>query len=343
MEFTCIKGTGLKVSRFCLGTMTFGGQTSEEDSKRIVDYAIDQGVNFFDTADGYTDGLSEKFLGKALEGKRENAVIATKVTNPRGPLPNQSGQGRKHILQDLEVSLRNLRTDYIDLYYLHRPDPDTPMEEVIETMTGLVRSGKIRYYGVSNYSTWQCCSFIHKAERMHAVAPVITESVYNLITRGIEDEMVPFLNEYRMGLAVYNPIAAGLLTGKHSRGKPEANSRFDINYGYSLRYFNDRNFDAVDALTTIAAENGMSLLEFSLQWLLNRPVVDSIIVGASKYEHIVQNIGFASGEKMLSSDAMKKCDAVWDTLRGQYFSYHADAKPIKRPPAPAEKNNDKSS
>ena len=331
MEFTHIKGTGLKVSRFCLGTMTFGGQTSESDSIRMVDYALDQGVNFFDTADGYTNGLSEQFLGKALEGKRENAVIATKVTNPTGPLPNQSGQGRKHILQNLERSLRSLRTDYIDLYYLHHPDPVTPVEEVIETMTNLVRSGKIRYYGLSNYSTWQCCSFIHKAKEMHAIAPVVTESVYNLITRGIEDEMVPFLNEYKMGLTVFNPIAAGLLTGKHSRGKPEANSRFDLNYGYAVRYFNDRNFDAVDRLTEIAAENGMGLLEFSLQWLLNRPAVDSIIVGASKFDHIVQNIGFAAQMKKLDTDAMKQCDAVWDTLRGQYFSYHADAKPMKRP------------
>ncbi len=336
MEFTHIKGTGLKVSRFCLGTMTFGGQTSESDSIRMVDYALDQGVNFFDTADGYTNGLSEQFLGKALEGKRENAVIATKVTNPTGPLPNQSGQGRKHILQNLERSLRSLRTDYIDLYYLHHPDPVTPVEEVIETMTNLVRSGKIRYYGLSNYSTWQCCSFIHKAKEMHAIAPVVTESVYNLITRGIEDEMVPFLNEYKMGLTVFNPIAAGLLTGKHSRGKPEANSRFDLNYGYAVRYFNDRNFDAVDRLTGIASENGMGLLEFSLQWLLNRPAVDSIIVGASKFDHIVQNIGFAAQMKKLDTDAMKQCDAVWDTLRGQYFSYHADARPMKRPDPPAK-------
>ena len=331
MDFTYIKGTGLKVSRVCLGTMTFGGQTGEEEAIRIAHWALDQGVNFFDTADNYTEGCSEKILGKALEGRRENAVIATKVTNPRGPLPNQSGQGRKHILQDIEESLRSLRTDYIDLYYLHHPDPNTPVEEVIETMTGLVRSGKIRYYGLSNYSTWQCCSFIHKAKEMHAIAPVVTESVYNLITRGIEDEMVPFLNEYRMGLTVFNPIAAGLLTGKHIHARPEANTRFALNYGYEKRYFNDRNKEAVSALSAIAAENGMSLLEFSLQWLLNRPVVDSIIVGASKFDHIAQNLELTSEKKILSADALEKCDQVWDTLRGQYFSYHADAKPLKRP------------
>ena len=331
MEYTLIKGTGLKVSRVCLGTMTFGEQTSEEEAVRIVDCALDRGVNFFDTADNYTGGRSEQILGKALEGKRENAVIATKGTNPRGPLPNQSGQGRKHILQDIEESLRSPRTDYIDVYYLHHPDPETPVEEVIETMTGLVRSGKIRYYGLSNYSTWQCCSFIHKAREMHAIAPVVTESVYNLITRGIEDEMVPFLNEYRMGLTVFNPIAAGLLTGKHIHERPEENTRFALNYGYEKRYFNDRNRQAVEALSAIAADNGMSVLEFSLQWLLNRPVVDSVIMGASRYEHIVQNLSLASEKKPLDAEALRRCDEVWDTIRGRFFSYHADAKPLRRP------------
>ena len=331
MEYTCIKGTGLRVSRFCLGTMTFGEQTDEAEAVRIIDHALDQGVNFFDTADGYTGGVSEQILGKALEGRRDDAVIATKVSVPTGKLPNQSGQGRKHILQNLERSLRSLRTDYIDLYYLHHPDPATPAEDVIETMTTLVRSGKIRYYGLSNYSTWQCCSFIHKAREMHAIAPVVTESVYNLITRGIEDEMVPFLSEYRMGLTVFNPIAAGLLTGKHVHERPEENTRFALNYGYEVRYFNEKNRQAVEELSAIAAGEGMSLLEFSLQWLLNRPAVDSAIVGASKYDHIVQNLTLASEKKPLSDEALRKCDEVWDSIRGRYFSYHADARPLKRP------------
>ena len=331
MEYTNIKGTGLKVSRFCLGTMTFGDQTDEAEAKRIIDHALDRGVNFFDTADGYAGGASEEILGRALEGRRDNAVIATKVTNPTGPLPNQSGQGRKHIIQNLERSLKALRTDYIDLYYLHHPDPATPTEEVIETMTTLVRSGKIRYYGLSNHSTWECCRFIHTAREMHAVPPVATESVYNLITRGIEDEMVPFLNAYRMGLTVFNPIAAGLLTGKHSRGHLAEHSRLRDNYGYNLRYVNDGNMDAVEQLSAIAADNGMGLLEFSLQWLLNRPAVDSVIVGASRYEHVVQNIALAEETKPLGTEAIARCDAVWDTLRGHYFSYHATARPIKRP------------
>ena len=331
MEYTNLKGTGLKVSRFCLGTMTFGDQASEQESIRMVDYCMDQGVNFFDTADVYTGGNSEKILGKALEGKREDAVIATKVTNPRGMKPNQSGQGRKHIIAGLEESLRALRTDYVDVYYLHHPDAATPAEEVIETMTGLVRSGKVRYWGLSNYATWQCCSFIHKAREMHAIPPVVTESVYNLLTRGIDDEMVPFLEEYKMGLTCFNPIAAGLLSGKHKRDKLADNSRLKDNFGYNMRYIFDANMDALERLTAIAEESGMSLLEFSLQWLLNRPAVTSIIVGASKYEHVVQNIGLSAVKKTLSPEALAACDQVWDGLHGRYFSYHSSSKPPMRP------------
>ncbi len=338
MEYTNLKGSGLRVSRFCLGTMTFGDQTDEPEAKRIIDCALEQGVNFFDTADGYTRGVSEQILGRALEGRRDDVVIATKVTNPTGPLPNDVGQGRKHILQNLERSLRALKTDYIDLYYLHRPDPATPAEEVIETMTTLVRSGKIRYWGVSNYPTWQFCSLVHIAREMHAIGPVATESVYNLITRGIEDEMVPFLTEYRLGLTVFNPIAAGLLTGKHRRGHLAEHSRLADNYGYNLRYVSDANMDAVERLSAAALDSGMSILEMSLQWLLNRPVVDSIIVGASCLAHVQQNIALAAEKKPLSPETLAACDAAWDRLRSHSFSYHANARPPKMPPMkPPEK------
>ncbi len=322
MQYLNIKGTGLKVSRFCLGTMMFGGQTDKDESVRIIDYALDNGVNFFDTADTYTGGQSEAIVGEALEGKRENAVIATKVHNPKGPLPNQSGLGRKHIITNVDESLRKLRTDYIDLLYLHHPDSETPIEETIETMTQLVRIGKIRYYGVSNYSAWQCCSFIHKAREMNCIAPVITESVYNLLTRGLEDEMLPFLREYNMGLAVYNPIAAGLLSGKHSRSGPAENSRLATNKGYNGRYWTEGNLDAVEALTDIAEEAGMSLLEFALNWLAGHKEVDSLIVGASKYDHVVQNIGIVSETREIPADLLERCDEVWKQIKGSYFNYH---------------------
>ncbi|MBR4929089.1 MAG: aldo/keto reductase [Oscillospiraceae bacterium] len=322
MQFQNIRGTGLKVSKFCLGTMMFGGQTSKEESIRIIDYALDNEVNFFDTADTYADGLSEAIVGEALEKKRDYAVIATKVRNPKGPLPNQMGLGRKHIMQNVDESPKKLRTDYIDILYLHHPDNDTPIEETIETMTQLVRSGKIRYYGVSNYSAWQCCSFVHKAKEMNCIAPVITESVYNMLTRGIEDEMLPFLRQYNMGLAVYNPIAAGLLSGKHSRSGPAADSRLATNAGYNRRYWKEGNLDAVDELTAIASDAGMTLLELALSWLVSRKEVDSLIVGASKYDHVVQNIGIVSEPKQISDELLQRCDEVWNGIKGNYFNYH---------------------
>lgn len=322
MQLQNIKGTGLKVSKFCLGTMMFGGQTSKEESIRIIDYALDNEVNFFDTADTYADGLSEAIVGEALEKKRDYAVIATKVRNPKGPLPNQMGLGRKHIMQNVDESLKKLRTDYIDILYLHHPDNDTPIEETIETMTQLVRSGKIRYYGVSNYSAWQCCSFVHKAKEMNCIAPVITESVYNMLTRGIEDEMLPFLRQYNMGLAVYNPIAAGLLSGKHSRSGPAADSRLATNAGYNRRYWKEGNLDAVDELTAIASDAGMTLLELALSWLVSRKEVDSLIVGASKYDHVVQNIGIVSEPNQISDELLQRCDEVWNGIKGNYFNYH---------------------
>ena len=189
-------------------------------------------------------------------------------------------------------------------------------------MTQLVRSGKIRYYGVSNYSAWQCCSFVHKAREMNCIAPVITESVYNMLTRGLEDEMLPFLREYNMGLAVYNPIAAGLLSGKHSRSGPAAESRLATNAGYNGRYWKERNLDAVEELTSIADEAGMSLLELALNWLISRKEVDSLIVGASRFEHVVQNIGIVSEPKEIPAELLARCDDVWNGIRGSYFNYH---------------------
>lgn len=189
-------------------------------------------------------------------------------------------------------------------------------------MTQLVRSGKIRYYGVSNYSAWQCCSFIHKAKEMNCIAPVITESVYNMLTRGIEDELLPFLREYNMGLAVYNPIAAGLLSGKHSRSGPAAESRLATNAGYNGRYWKEGNLDAVEELTGIASEAGMTLLELALNWLVSRKEVDSLIVGASKYDHVVQNIGIVSEPKEIPGELLERCDDVWNSIRGSYFNYH---------------------
>lgn len=321
MQYTYLSSTGLKVSQLCLGTMTFGGQTSEEDSLHILDYALDHGINFLDTANIYTGGESERIIGKALKGRRDEVVLATKTGGPTGKLPNQSGLSRRQVIQSVEDSLRRLQTDYIDIFYYHFPDPRTSQEEYLETAAQLVRSGKVRYFGVSNFSAWQCCELLYKAKAMGAVAPCVSESVYSLINRGIEDELAPFLQSHNMGLTVFNPLAGGLLTGKHSREHYTEGTRFALERGYAMRYWNDRNFDAVDALKKLAAENGMTMVELSYKWLLSKPWVTSIICGVSKLSQLEENAGYFDGTPM-PQELAQQCDEVWSLIHGQYFNYH---------------------
>lgn len=322
MQFTTIGSTGLKVSRFCLGAMTFGGQADQSTSERILDTCIEGGVNFLDTADIYTGGESERILGELLGTRRQSMVVATKVGGRSLPGVNGGGLGRKHILESVEQSLMRLRTDYIDLYYLHFPDPETPFEDLLLTMDALVRSGKIRYWGVSNFSAWQCCELQRLARELHLSAPSVTESVYNLITRGAENELTPYLEYSGMGLTVFNPLAGGLLTGKHKRGAPEPGTRFALERGYAMRYFNDRNFDAMEVLQAAAGQAGLSLLELAVRWLLSRKAVDSLILGASKAEQAKQNLSFFDKEPLTDRILLAECDKAWALLKGSYFNYH---------------------
>lgn len=221
MEYKKMPGTGLKVSRFCVGTMTFGGQTPEKDAVDIVRYAIEKGVNFIDTADIYPDangrtgGSSEIAVGKGIAGCRDQIVLATKVRYPTGPGPNDRGLTRRHILQAAEASLRRLNTDYIDIYYIHLPDPETPIEETLAAMDDLIRTGKVRYIGISNYAVWELSDALAAADKRNLTAPIISQNVYNLLSRSIEKELVPCIKKHNIGLAVYNPLCGGLLTGKH--------------------------------------------------------------------------------------------------------------------------------
>ena len=321
MNYTNISGTGLNVSTFCLGTMTFGGQTNEEESMKIIDCAIDNGINFFDTADIYTNSVSETIIGKAIKGRRDDLVIATKVGGPSWKGPNGKGLGRKHIMRSIDNSLKRLQTDYVDVYYMHFPDPDVPMEETIETMNLLINAGKIRYYAVSNYSAWQICSMVEKARQMNMHAPVLTETVYNVITRGADEELMPFLKKYNVGLAAYNPLAGGLLTGKHTRDHAAENSRMSDNKGYRARYWKEDNFDAIDILNKIAEESGMGLLDLAIRWVLTRRELNSAIIGVSKLSQLEQNISIVN-EGALPEDVFKKCDEAWALIKGDYFGYH---------------------
>lgn len=320
MEYRPIHGTGLRVSKVCLGAMTFGGQTSEQEGIDIIHYALDKGINFIDTSDNYTEGRSEIITGKGIKGRREEVVLATKVLGHTAPGPNGQGLGRKHIIAAVEKSLLQLGTDYIDVYYMHGPDYQTPFEESLEAMNSLVRAGKIRYYGLSNFAAWQLMDALWICDKRNYVAPCVTESVYNLLTRGIETELVPCCKQKNIGLAIYNPIAAGLLTGKHSKDKPVDDSRF-TEQGYYDRYFNADNFAAMEKLSEIAAEAGITLLELALRWCVSYDYVSSVILGASRIDHLKQNLELIE-KGPLSKETLAKCDDVWNGLKGSRFLYH---------------------
>ncbi len=321
MEQVNLTGTGLTVSRICLGTMTFGDQLNEEDSINLLKRAVEKGINFIDTADIYVHGVSETITGKALQGMRDEIVLASKVGGPSEKGLNGKGLNRKHMIRSVENSLQRLGTDYLDILYLHFPDPQTPIEEALECANQLIQAGKVRYFGMSNYSAWQMMEALAVCDKRNWIAPSITESVYNVVTRGVESELVPFIKEKKMGLAIFNPIAGGLLSGKHKKDKPAENSRFSDLGGYYKRYWNDDSFSAIARLEKIAGEYGISLLELSLRWCVSYDYVSSVIIGVSRMEHLEQNLSYLE-RGALEEEVLEKCDDVWQMLNGNRFSYY---------------------
>ncbi len=321
MKYNNLARTSLKVSALSLGTMTFGGQTSEKDSLSIMDYAFENGINVFDTANVYNQGESEKITGKGLKGRRSEIILATKVNGQMGKGMNDRGLSRRNILNAIDASLKRLDTDYIDIYYLHAPDYETALDETLGTMHTLVETGKIRYIGVSNFAAWQIADIFALCDKRNYVTPIITQNVYNLITRGIEAELLPFLQAHDLALTVYNPIAGGLLTGKHTMGdQPQENTRFSTNKIYFNRYWSQENFQAVEKLTEIATDHGLTLLQLAMKWCIENASVTSTITGVSKLSHIQQNIESLEGE-CLAAETLAACDAVWSSLPENRFSY----------------------
>ncbi len=320
MEYRILTGTGVTVSRIALGTMTFGGQVNEQDACNIVNKAIDLGITYIDTANSYFDGVSENYVGKAIRGKRDKVILASKVGNTSGK-GNATGLSRRHITAEMDKSLKELDTDYLDIYYLHKPDYNTPVEETLETMTTLVKAGKVRYIGLSNFSSWQTCETLWISDKRNGIAPSLTQNVYNLLTRGIEQELVPCLRKFNVGLVIYNPLAGGFLSGKHLPGKPAADTRFDVNTTYKDRYWTDENFNALAKLKDIADEAGITVLELAMRWCASQAHVDSIIAGVTSTSQLEQNA--ASIEKgTLSEDTLKACDEVWKSVSENRFKYN---------------------
>jgi len=302
--------------------MTFGSQTDEDTARRIVDRCLEAGINFFDTANVYNQGLAETILGKALKGRRSNVVLATKVRGKMGDGADESGLSRAAIHKAIEGSLQRLQTDYVDIYYLHQPDYDVPIEETLAAMEEVVRAGKVRWPAVSNYAAWQVCEILWIAEKNGFRPPYISQPMYNLLARGIEEEYLPFAKRFGVAIVPYNPLAGGLLTGKHARGRgPIPGTRFDGNKMYQDRYWHDDDFAAVDELQAIAREAGKTLVELAFQWLLSQPQLDSIILGASRLEQLEENLKASEGGK-LDQAVMEKCDALWKRLRGVTPKYN---------------------
>ena len=233
---------------------------------------------------------------------------------------NDIGLSRRNIVAAADASLKRLGTEYIDIYYMHKPDYQTDVEESLDALTDLIKAGKILYVGVSNFAAWQIADILHICDKRNYTAPVITQNVYNLLTRGIEAELVPFSKVHKLGMAVYNPIAGGLLAGKHKPGKPAENTRFSFNPKYYKRYWSDDNFEAVDDIARIASEQGMSILELAMKWASAQPGITSIISGVSRTEQIMQNIAALEGET-LGKETLAACDTVWRALSGNRYGY----------------------
>jgi aryl-alcohol dehydrogenase-like predicted oxidoreductase len=316
METRTLPHTDLTFSRAAFGTMPFGSQADEALCRRMVDCCMDHGINFFDTANAYNNGMAETVLGSVLKGRRDRVVLASKVGFPTSDEPGREWLSRATILRAIDESLARLQTDYVDLYYLHVPDWKVPVEESLEAMDQLVRAGKVRYPASSNFAAWQAVQMLWTSEKNGYKPPYVSQQMYNLLARGVEQEYLAMCKQFGVSTVVYNPLAGGLLTGKQPRQEPIAGTRFDKNQLYLDRYWHRGYFDAVEKLRAAAANEGRSLIDISLNWLLHHTATDCIILGASKLEQLEQNLEAFEKGGPLSSELLAVCQSVWQNLRG---------------------------
>lgn len=309
MEFRRLGRSGLKVSEICLGTMTFGHGTDTAEAERTVGAALDAGVMFFDTADGYSDGESEVMLGRALGARRREVVIATKVFNAMGPGPNDSGMSRVHIMNAVEDSLRRLGTDYIDLYYIHHVDVQTPLEEMLRAFDDLVRQGKIRYTGCSNYEAWRLIETLWISDSKGLARFEAYQPQYSLVVRDIEEELVPACALKGLGMVVWSPLAGGYLSGKYQPGeRTVAGSRSAENWAFPTRFFHPHHEAILAELLAVARELGRSPAQVAVRWVLEQPQVASAIVGARTAEQFSDTLAAAGWR--LPDEARERLEQV---------------------------------
>jgi len=318
MKYNLLGNTGLKVSEICLGTMTFGGKgywtaigaIAQQPVDDLIKTAVDAGVNFIDTANIYSEGLSEEMTGKAIRNlglNRDDLVIATKVRGRMNAGPNGSGLTRKHILHEVEASLKRLNTDYIDLYQIHGFDALTPLEETIDTLDILVKSGKVRYIGCSNLMAWQLMKALGYSSYNRIAKFVSLQAYYTIAGRDLEREMIPLLQDQQVGLMVWSPLAGGFLSGKFTRTTQAEDDSRRINFDFPP-INKDKAYDIIDVLQTIATEKGVSVAQLSLAWLLHQQAVTTIIVGAKRVEQLEDNL--KTVDVKFTEEELQKIDAV---------------------------------
>jgi len=309
-ELRVLGRTGVRVSSIGLGTMVLGpwGNGDRDECTRIIHRAIDAGVNLVDTADVYGFGESEEIVGEALRGRRDDVVLATKFHNPLTDEPNRRGNSRRWITRAVDDSLRRLGTDHIDLYQVHRPDPDTAIEETIDALTDLVRAGKIRYWGTSTFPAADVVETCWAAERRRVAGPHTEQPPYSILCRGIERDVLPVCERYGMGVLVWSPLAGGWLTGKYRRGEPTpAGSRGDTNPDH-FDLANESKFDAVEQLAKLAGDAGMSLTHLAIAWAATHPAVTSVLIGPRTEEQLEELLGAA--DFRLDDDVLDAIDRI---------------------------------
>ena len=305
MKYRRLGNSGLKVTEIGLGGNNFGAMADEETSLNIIKHALEMGINFIDTAEIYSQGRSEELVGQAIKGKRAQVIVATKFGHPRTVGPGQQGGSRSYITKAVDASLRRLCTDYIDLYYIHYPDTETPIEETLRTLDDLVRAGKVRYIGCSNFAAWQLSEALWTSKVHNLESFITVQSRYNLLDRSIEGELVPCCQTYSIGVIPWGPLASGFLTGKYRRNQeiPASMRRakqFPI-YGDILT---DVNFDKLAKLEAFANQRGHSIGELAIAWLLSHPWLGSVIAGAMNFNQLSANVA-AAGWKLTTEDKIE--------------------------------------
>lgn len=339
MEFRSLGGSGLQIPALILGTATFGGgneffkkwgETDVKEATSMIDASLELGCNMFDTADAYSAGLSEEILGKAIAGRRDKMILSTKTGMPMGDGPNDIGTSREKIIRSCEASLKRLGTDYIDLYHLHSFDARTPIEEMLHALDTLTRAGKIRYFGVSNYSGWHLMKMLALADQHGFARPVINQAYYTLTDREFEWELMPLAIDQNVGTLVWSPLAGAQLTGKVGRNKkPEEGSRAAA--GASWATDQEKLYRITDVLEALEKETGRSIPQIALAWLLSRPTVSGIVIGARNVAQLRDNL--AATELKLGADQIKRLDDASAT-RPIYPYWHQQATFASRNPSP---------